>query len=253
MIEPKPAPEATPEPGANPMAQPKAAAVVEPRAPWRNRLHARRMRVQWWWSTQRFPRLKRALDVALVLPALLLLSPLFLVVALAIKLTDRGPVLFWQTRVGKHGIEFPFPKFRSMVVNAEEVRRQIEAANQHGAEGVTFKMKRDPRITGVGRIIRRTSIDELPQLWCVLRGHMSLVGPRPPLVGEVARYSLHDRERLTVVPGLTCIWQVNGRSEVPFPQQVEMDLEYIRQNSIAGDVKLIAETVPAVVKGKGAY
>jgi lipopolysaccharide/colanic/teichoic acid biosynthesis glycosyltransferase len=211
------------------------------------------MRVRWWWSTQRFPRLKRALDLLLVAPALLLLAPLFLCVAAAIKLTDRGPVLFWQTRVGKDGLVFPFPKFRSMVVNAEQVRRKIEASNQHGSSAVTFKMKRDPRITAVGRVIRRTSIDELPQLWCVLRGHMSLVGPRPPLVSEVARYTLHDRERLTVVPGLTCIWQVNGRSEVPFPQQVEMDLAYIRQNSLAGDVRLIAETVPAVVKGKGAY
>jgi lipopolysaccharide/colanic/teichoic acid biosynthesis glycosyltransferase len=130
-----------------------------------------------------------------------------------------------------------------MVVNAEEVRKAIEQANQHGAEGVTFKMKRDPRITAIGRLIRRTSIDELPQLWCVLKGDMSLVGPRPPLVSEVAKYTLHDRERLTVVPGLTCIWQVNGRSEVPFPQQVE----------IGADVKLLAETVPAVVKGRGAY
>ena len=113
--------------------------------------------------------------------------------------------------------------------------------------------REDDRITRVGRFIRRTSIDELPQLWCVLRGDMSLVGPRPPLVSEVARYTLRDRERLSVVPGLTCIWQVNGRSEVPFEQQVEMDLEYIRQNSLAADVKLIAETVPAVVKGRGAY
>jgi lipopolysaccharide/colanic/teichoic acid biosynthesis glycosyltransferase len=224
-----------------------------PAAPWRNRGSARWMRLHWWWSTQRFPRLKRALDLAVVVPALLLLSPLFLLVTLAIKLTDHGPVLFWQTRVGKGGKEFAFPKFRSMVVNAEEVRRKIEAANQHGADAVTFKMKRDPRITAVGRVIRRASFDELPQLWCVLKGEMSLVGPRPPLVSEVARYTLHDRERLTVTPGLTCIWQVNGRSEVPFPQQVEMDLEYIRQNSLAGDVKLIAETVPAVVNGKGAY
>ena len=223
------------------------------RAPWRNRLSARWGRLEWWWATQSFPRLKRTLDVLLVGPALLLLSPLFLLVALAIKLTDRGPVLFWQVRVGLHGREFPFPKFRSMVVNAEEVRKAIEQANQHGAGGVTFKMKRDPRITAIGRLIRRTSIDELPQLWCVLKGDMSLVGPRPPLVSEVAKYTLHDRERLTVVPGLTCIWQVNGRSEVPFPQQVEMDLEYIRQNSIGADVKLLAETVPAVVKGRGAY
>lgn len=223
------------------------------RTPLRNRINARLTRVHWWWSTQSFPRLKRAVDLVVVVPALVLLAPLFTLVALAIKLGDGGPVLFWQTRVGLNGREFPFPKFRSMVINAEALRTQIEQANQHGSDGVTFKMARDPRITRVGRLIRRTSIDELPQLWCVLRGHMSLVGPRPPLVKEVARYTLRDRERLTVVPGLTCIWQVNGRSEVPFEQQVEMDLEYIRQNSLTADVKLIAETVPAVVKGRGAY
>jgi lipopolysaccharide/colanic/teichoic acid biosynthesis glycosyltransferase len=222
-------------------------------SPLRARLRARSMRVRWWWGTKRFPRLKRTVDLLLVVPALMLLVPLFTLVALAIKLGDGGPVLFWQTRVGRDGREFPFPKFRSMVVDAERRRAAIEQTNQHGQAGVTFKMVRDPRITRVGRLIRRTSIDELPQLWCVLRGDMSLVGPRPPLVSEVARYTLRDRERLSVVPGLTCIWQVNGRSEVPFEQQVEMDLEYIRQNSLAADVKLIAETVPAVVKGRGAY
>ncbi|MFZ4626667.1 MAG: sugar transferase, partial [Rhodoferax sp.] len=118
---------------------------------------------------------------------------------------------------------------------------------------VTFKMKRDPRITPVGRLIRRTSIDELPQLWCILHGDMSVVGPRPPLVSEVARYTLTERERLSVVPGLTCIWQVSGRSDVPFPKQVLMDIDYIQQRSLGNDLKLIARTVPAVVRGKGAY
>ena len=197
--------------------------------------------------------LKRGLDLMLVLPAMVALTPLFALVALAIKLYDRGPVLFWQERVGLHGRIFKFPKFRSMCVNAEAVRAALLAANQHGSEGVTFKMKRDPRITPIGRLIRRLSIDELPQLWCVLRGQMSLVGPRPPLVSEVARYNMMERQRLSVTPGLTCIWQVNGRSEIPFPQQVLMDIDYIQQRSLGTDVKLIAQTLPAVIRGRGAY
>jgi lipopolysaccharide/colanic/teichoic acid biosynthesis glycosyltransferase len=218
-----------------------------------NRLRARRARLAWWFRTKTQPRLKRALDLTLVVPGLLLLAPLFLLVALAIKLGDGGPVLYWQRRVGRYGREFAFPKFRSMVTNADALRTTIVADNQHGADGVTFKMQRDPRVTRIGRLIRRTSIDELPQLWCVLRGDMALVGPRPPLVSEVERYSLSDRERLFVTPGLTCIWQVNGRSEVPFPEQVEMDLEYIRQHSIWADVKLLLATLPAVIRGRGAY
>lgn len=222
-------------------------------APLVNRLRAHRTRWAWWWSTRKFSMIKRGLDLALVLPALVLLMPLFLLVAAAIKLHDRGPVLFWQQRVGLNGRVFRFPKFRSMCVNAEAVRAALLAANEHGSAGVTFKMKRDPRITPVGRLIRRTSIDELPQLWSILCGDMSLVGPRPPLVNEVARYTMQERQRLAVTPGLTCIWQVNGRSEIPFPQQVEMDIDYIQQRSIGNDIKLIAKTVPAVVRGRGAY
>ena len=218
-----------------------------------NRLRARRARLLWWWHRHRLGGLKRALDLSVVVPALLLLSPLFAVVAVAIWLQDRGPVLFWQRRVGLHGVEFAFPKFRSMRVDAEAAREQLLRTNQHGEQGVTFKMKRDPRITPVGRWIRRTSIDELPQLWCVLRGTMSLVGPRPPLVSEVSRYSLDERQRLSVLPGLTCIWQVNGRSDVPFPQQVEMDLDYIREPSLRADIALLLKTVPAVIRGRGAY
>jgi lipopolysaccharide/colanic/teichoic acid biosynthesis glycosyltransferase len=223
------------------------------RAPLANRLHARRARLAWWWFTRRPALLKRGLDLALVAPALLLLAPLLALVALAVKLQDGGPVLFWQPRVGRFGRVFAFPKFRSMRVDAEVVRAGLLAANAHGAQGVTFKLRRDPRITAVGRLIRRSSIDELPQLWCVLRGDMSLVGPRPPLVGEVARYSLDQRERLAVTPGLTCIWQVNGRSEVPFPEQVQMDLRYIRQPSLGADLKLLLQTLPAVIRGRGAY
>jgi lipopolysaccharide/colanic/teichoic acid biosynthesis glycosyltransferase len=222
-------------------------------SPFTNRLRARYVLLAWRWKTRSLHALKRALDVTLVLAALLLLAPLFAVVAIAIRLQDGGPVLFWQRRVGRDGREFAFPKFRSMCVDAEALRQKIASANQHGADGVTFKMKRDPRITPLGRLIRRTSVDELPQLWCVLKGEMSLVGPRPPLPKEAARYSLDDRARLSVTPGLTCIWQVSGRSEIPFPEQVRMDVRYIREQSLATDVKLLLATVPAVIRGKGAY
>jgi lipopolysaccharide/colanic/teichoic acid biosynthesis glycosyltransferase len=222
-------------------------------SPLVNRLRARVVRGSWWWHTRSLAAFKRLLDLAVVVPALVLLAPLFAAVAIAIRLHDGGPVLFWQRRVGRDGHVFAFPKFRSMCVDAEAVRARIAAANQHGADGVTFKMKRDPRITPVGRLIRRTSIDELPQLWCVLKGEMSLVGPRPPIPSEVARYSLADRARLSVTPGLTCIWQVSGRSEIPFPEQVRMDVRYIREQSLATDVRLLLETVPAVIRGKGAY
>jgi lipopolysaccharide/colanic/teichoic acid biosynthesis glycosyltransferase len=196
---------------------------------------------------------KRIIDLCVVVPAVVALSPLLAIVALLIKLHDRGPVLFWQARIGQYGKPFPFPKFRSMIVDAERVRKEIEQQNQHGAEGVTFKMKRDPRITPIGRFIRRFSIDELPQLWCVLKGDMALVGPRPPIPSEVAKYNLYDRNRLSVKPGLTCTWQVGGRSEIPFEQQVDMDIEYIQQQTTAQDVKLLLKTIPAVIKGRGAY
>ena len=210
-------------------------------------------RLSWWLHTRAPEGAKRALDLLLVVPALVLLLPLFALVALAIWLGDRGPVLYWQQRVGRDGRVFRFPKFRSMRTDADLVRQQLVAGNQHGTQGVTFKMRHDPRITRVGRLIRRTSIDELPQLWNVLRGDMSLVGPRPPLCSEVARYTQADRERLAVTPGLTCIWQVSGRSEIPFEQQVQMDIAYIQQRSMGTDVKLLAKTLPAVVRGRGAY
>ena len=221
-------------------------------APLSNRLRARRARLVWWWTTRKLPFLKRAIDITLVLAALLLLAPLFALVALAIKLHDRGPVLFWQQRVGLHGKTFKFPKFRSMCVNAEAVRQALLAKNQHGSDGVTFKMKRDPRITPIGRLIRRTSIDELPQLWCVLTGEMSLVGPRPPLVDEVARYSVMERQRLTVTPGLTCIWQVSGRCTIPFEEWMRMDVRYLQHRRPLKDLELLWRTAGAVISGKGA-
>jgi lipopolysaccharide/colanic/teichoic acid biosynthesis glycosyltransferase len=200
--------------------------------------------------TSRF--VKRALDVLVAVTCLTLLAPLLLLVAVLIKLTDGGPVLFWQTRLGRWGRPFAFPKFRSMVPNAEALVEKLLAHNDH-KQGVTFKMRSDPRKTWIGRIIRKLSIDELPQLWCVLKGEMTLVGPRPPVPREVAQYSLADRRRLEVTPGLTCIWQVSGRGNVPFPKQVEMDVQYIESQSLWLDVKLLAKTIPAVVLGRGAF
>lgn len=196
--------------------------------------------------------LKRAVDVIVGAGALLCLSPLFLIVALCIKMTDGGPILFWQTRVGRWGREFLFPKFRSMVTNAEKLKDSLLAQNDH-QDSVTFKMKHDPRVTWIGRIIRKLSIDELPQLWLVLSGDMSLVGPRPPVPREVALYTLADRRRLGVTPGLTCIWQVSGRGDIPFPEQVELDVQYIASQSLWFDFKLLLKTIPAVLLGKGAY
>ena len=218
-----------------------------------NQCRAAWSRVLWRIRVGTLRVLKRTLDICAVLPALLLLAPLFLVVAACIRWHDGGPVLYWQKRVGRRGQEFAFPKFRSMCVDSDALRAHIAAQNQHGAAGVTFKMKRDPRITPTGRFIRRFSIDELPQLWCVLKGQMTLVGPRPPMPSEVAQYSLRDRERLSVVPGLTCIWQVSGRSEIPFAQQVEMDIDYIHQRSLWTDIRLLFKTIPAVLFGRGAY
>lgn len=196
---------------------------------------------------------KRLIDLLVAGSVLLLASPFLLVIGLLIKLTDGGPVLFWQIRVGKWGKPFRFPKFRSMVVNAEEVRAKLLAENQHGDQGITFKMKSDPRITWIGHFIRKTSIDELPQLWCVIKGEMSLVGPRPALVSEVERYTLENRRRLDVTPGLTCIWQVSGRSEIPFDEQCQMDVRYIEEQSVVADLRLLLKTIPAVITGRGAY
>jgi lipopolysaccharide/colanic/teichoic acid biosynthesis glycosyltransferase len=194
---------------------------------------------------------KRAMDVVLVLIGLLLLSPLLLLVALAIKLYDRGPVFFSQVRVGKGGREFKFWKFRSMCVDAEAKKAKL--VEESDPELVRFKMERDPRITPIGRFIRRTSIDELPQLWNVLVGDMAIVGPRPPVPSEVARYTRHQHKRLDLEQGLTCVWQVEGRSLIPFEQQVEMDLQYGRDRNLLLDISLIARTIPAVLSGRGAF
>jgi lipopolysaccharide/colanic/teichoic acid biosynthesis glycosyltransferase len=196
--------------------------------------------------------LKRAIDIAGSLAGLLLLLPLFAGVALAIAVEDGWPVFYTQSRVGLHGRVFRFFKFRSMFRNADKMKDQLMAANE-SKDGVIFKMKRDPRITRVGRIIRRFSIDELPQLANVLLGDLAIVGPRPPLPREVALYTLQDRKRLHVKPGLTCLWQIQGRSEIPFAEQVRLDLQYIHSRGLWRDVMIMIKTVPAVLLGRGAY
>lgn len=195
---------------------------------------------------------KRFLDIGVSAAAILLLLPLFLVVGILIRIESPGPALFKQTRVGRWGRLFTIWKFRSMYADAEQRKAELMARNEMDG-GVLFKIKDDPRVTKVGRFIRKTSIDELPQLWNVLVGDMSLVGPRPPVPSEVDQYSLSDRRRLEVTPGITCIWQVSGRSEIPFHQQVELDVEYIQSQSLWTDFKILLKTVPALLLGSGAY
>lgn len=197
-------------------------------------------------------RLKRLVDIVGSSMALLMLLPLFIMTAIAIRLESKGPIFFTQRRVGVGGKEFPFFKFRSMVPNAEALKKQLMEQNESN-QGVIFKMKNDPRITRVGRFIRKFSIDELPQFYNVLRGEMSLVGPRPPVPGEVEQYHFDAWKRLAVIPGLTCIWQVSGRSSIGFEDQVLLDLEYIMKQDVLLDLYLIAWTVPAVLKGEGAF
>jgi exopolysaccharide biosynthesis WecB/TagA/CpsF family protein len=195
---------------------------------------------------------KRVLDIVVSALLLFLLAPPLALVALAICIESRGPVFFRQIRVGQWGKTFPMWKFRSMRVAAEAQQQLLADQNQMDG-GVIFKMKQDPRVTKVGRIIRRLSIDELPQLWNVFCGDMSLVGPRPSLPSEVNLYSVEDRGRLEAKPGITCIWQVTGRSDIPFDQQVDLDIEYIQTQSVRNDVALLVKTVPAVLSGRGAY
>jgi exopolysaccharide biosynthesis WecB/TagA/CpsF family protein len=211
-----------------------------------------RRRIQWWLQNRLGELGKRALDIVAAATLLTLLSPLMAITALLIRLESPGPVLFSQSRIGLRGRPFTFWKFRSMYLDAEQRKAKLQAGNEMQG-GVLFKIKHDPRITRVGRVIRRFSIDELPQLWNVLRGDMSLVGPRPALPDEVAQYDLGDRRRLQAQPGITCIWQISGRSDIPFRQQVEMDLEYIHQATLKKDLQLLFKTIPAVLGGKGAY
>lgn len=193
--------------------------------------------------------LKRFIDIAVSLLLLITLSPLLLFVALLVKM-DGGPVFYIAKRVGKFGQEFNFPKFRTMVPNADKIKQTLKSDQETSK---WFKMKNDPRITKFGRFLRKSSIDELPQLWTVLKGDMSLVGPRPPLPNEVALYSLEDRRKLDITPGITGLWQVSGRSDIAFPDQVRLDVAYIESQSVWLDLIILLKTIPAVIFGKGAY
>lgn len=193
---------------------------------------------------------KRCFDLISATAALVLSAPLILLVALVIKLEDGGPVFFSQVRVGKGGRRFRFWKFRSMCVDAEA---RLDALSAQSEDASRFKLRADPRITRVGALLRRSSLDELPQLFNVLAGDMSLVGPRPALPGEVADYDARALSRLDVEQGLTCTWQVSGRSLLSFDEQIDLDLDYVERRSLLLDLSLLLRTVPAVLLGRGAY
>jgi lipopolysaccharide/colanic/teichoic acid biosynthesis glycosyltransferase len=197
------------------------------------------------------PIIKRMMDVMVALVLLIVLAPLLIGLAIAIKLNSSGPVLFTQNRVGKGGRIFRVYKFRSMITNSEALKLMLEAFNDK--DGPIFKMHADPRITDIGRFMRRHSLDELPQLYNVLTGDMSLVGPRPPLPSEVVRYEPWQLRRLAVKPGLTCTWQTSGRSKLSFEEWMRMDLDYIDSWTIGLDIKLLLKTIKVVINADGAY
>lgn len=211
-----------------------------------------RLSMIWWVIRQKIMRnLKRALDLFVALLGLLIASPVMLLTALAIKLDSPGPILFRQTRVGRWGEHFPCYKFRSMYTDAEQRLAELIALNE--ADGPVFKMKNDPRVTRVGSIIRKLSIDELPQLFNVIKGEMSLVGPRPALPREVSQYEYDQIRRLHAVPGITGLQQVSGRSNIDFKRWIELDLQYISEQSIWKDIEILLKTIPAVLASRGAY
>ena len=194
--------------------------------------------------------IKRIIDIVASFIGLILLSPLILIVSILIKLESKGEVIFKQKRVGLNGKEFYMYKFRSMVINAEELKEQLESQNE--MSGPMFKIKDDPRITKVGKFIRKTSIDELPQLINVIKGDMSLVGPRPSLPKEVEKFEPWMMERLEVKPGLTCIWQISGRNNIDFEDWMKLDIKYVRERSFKLDIKLILKTVLVLFGDKNA-
>lgn len=195
--------------------------------------------------------IKRSMDVFLSTAALLVLSPVFLVTAVAIKLEDNGPVIFTQPRAGKDMKPFRLYKFRSMYVNAEKEFQAMMEQNEQ--TGHAFKIRNDPRVTRVGRVIRRFSIDELPQLINIIKGDMSIVGPRPILTFQMEACSPYEKQRLIIQPGLTCYWQISGRADIKWEEWVELDLDYIEDMSLWTDVKMIVKTIPAVFEAGGAY
>ncbi|MFC7371394.1 sugar transferase [Fictibacillus iocasae] len=195
---------------------------------------------------------KRMLDILGALVGLILLLPVFIIVSLLIKREDsKGPVFFKQIRIGKDGKAFYMYKFRSMVSDAEEKLAELLQYNE--IEGAMFKMKEDPRITKIGKFIRKTSIDELPQLWNVLTGDMSLVGPRPPLPREVEQYNAYHKQRLLVTPGCTGLWQVSGRNAMSFEEMVNLDIQYISKRSVFFDIKIILKTITVLFGSDNAY
>lgn len=194
--------------------------------------------------------IKRFMDVTISLFILILSLPLWVIIGMVIKLTSKGPVIFKQKRVGYNGRHFTCLKFRTMVDNAEDLMKDIVHLNE--LNGPVFKVKNDPRITKVGRFMRKTSLDELPQLINVIKGQMSLVGPRPPIPSEVEKYRWEDRKRLSMKSGITCLWQVSGRTEIPFEKWVELDRQYIDNWSLWLDLKILARTIAAVFRGTGA-
>jgi lipopolysaccharide/colanic/teichoic acid biosynthesis glycosyltransferase len=195
---------------------------------------------------------KRAFDILGALAGMVVLGPIMLFGMFLVWLEDGGPVIFRQERVGLHGKRFPMLKIRTMVKDAESRLAEVSALNQHSDQR-TFKAKVDPRVLRLGKFLRKYSIDEFPQLLNVLLGHMSLVGPRPPLTREVALYSPSDHVRFIVKPGLTCYWQISGRGEVPFEEQLKLDIKYIRERSAMTDIVIIAKTVPSLIRAKGAH
>ncbi len=200
---------------------------------------------------RRYKLAKRVIGIILAVGLLLLIWPVFLIVAIMIKIDSPGPIIFKQDRVGQGGRVFTFYKFRSMCAEAEKTRATLLDKNE--ASGPIFKIQNDPRVTPIGRVLRRYSIDELPQIFNVLKGDMCFVGPRPPLPCEVAKYEDWQFRRLSVVPGITCLWQVSGRSNLSFEDWVLLDLKYIDCRSVWIDVSILLRTIPAVLSGKGAY
>ena len=219
---------------------------------FRNILRIRFKRLTWIAVVGGASALKRIFDIIVSGLALICLSPIFAATAFLIKLEDRGPIFFKQNRIGFKGDPFLIWKFRSMVTNAEAVAQKLIEQNK-AKDTIEMKLGGDPRITKIGRCIRKYSVDELPQFWNVFLGEMSIVGPRPVVPAEVADYTVEERRRLLAKPGLTCFWQVGGRTDLDFESQVRLDIEYIKSRNIWVDIKLLFLTVPAVMLGKGAY
>ncbi len=194
---------------------------------------------------------KRSFDLFIGIIILILLIPIFPIIALMIKLDSPGPVFYKQDRVGRGGKLFKFYKFRSMFKEADAIRDNMKGLNEQ--DGPVFKIKADPRITSVGRFLRRSSLDEIPQILNVLKGDMSIVGPRPPLPFEVASYQTWHRRRLEVKPGITCLWQISGRSHISFNEWMRLDMEYLKNRSFRTDFLIFLRTLPAVITRKGAY